>query len=310
MGSGQKKASISQWRRLLWHINRSPLAPALKTLQRIRHARALAVRKRLAVSLPAEARLDALAEDLRRDGYVQLDEIVDAARLADLDVAGRAKQQRVDEAARHQVSGHKDFWTRLLDEDMRDGALPTDNPFVRFALQPAVIGVLARAFGELPQLDSVLLTLSRPTGNDLAYSQLWHRDHDDVHTVKLFVYLSDVRDASDGPFTFLPGPVSDRFGFALHSHRADAAILERAREDEFKVMIAPRLTTFMVETSRCLHMGSRMHPGHERLLYTATFIAAARLFPEPPSRFRLCGDEDEITRCVLAPVNPPKVVVV
>ncbi|NTV12180.1 MAG: hypothetical protein HGA47_15640, partial [Zoogloea sp.] len=174
---------------------------------------------------------------------------------------------------------------------------------VRFALQPAVIGVLARALGELPQLDDVLLTLSRATGKAHSYSQLWHRDHDDVRTIKLFVYLSEVADPSDGPFTFLPGPVSDRFGFALRSHREDAAIFRRAGADELKAMVAPRLSVFMVETSRCLHMGSRMAPGHERLLYTASFISVPRAYPEPPPRFRLAGGEDAVVRCVLAPAG-------
>jgi len=44
-------------------------------------------------------------------------------------------------------------------------------------------------------------------------------------------------------------------------------------------MKAPRLTSFMVDTAKCLHMGSRMAPGHGRLLYTATFFAFPRMYP-------------------------------
>lgn len=155
-------------------------------------------------------------------------------------------------------------------------------------------------FGEVPLLDYVLLTLSHSNYQDLSYSQLWHRDHDDVRTIKLFVYLTDVQSESDGPFTFLPGPVSDRFGFSLRSHRRDDEILPKVRAGEVRTVIAPRLTTFMVETSRCLHMGSRTAPGHSRLLYTATYITVPRLFPEPPPRFRLSGLETELERCVLS----------
>jgi hypothetical protein len=198
----------------------------------------------------------------------------------------------------------KAFWTRLLDEDMRDGTLPTDNAFVHFALQPAVIAVLARTLGELPQLDYVLLALSRTEETKLAHSQLWHRDHDDVRTIKMFVYLTDVASAADGPFTFIAGPISDRFGFSLRSHRGDADILDKLEPDAAKAVVAPRLTTFLVETSRCLHMGSRTAPGHSRLLYTASYITIPRLYPEPPPRFRLVGGETEITRAVLSPHVP------
>src|SRR5262249_25595044 len=172
--------------------------------------------------------------------------------------------------------------------------------FVRFALQPAIVAILARRLGELPRLDSVQLTLSQTASPQLSYSQLWHRDYDDVRTIKLFSYLTDVNDTGDGPCTFLPGPVSDRFGFSLRSHREDREVLQRLNGEKPTAVIAPRLTSFLVETSRCLHMGSRTAPGHSRLLYTATYITVPRLYPEPPMRFLLRGDESEVTRAVLS----------
>src|ERR1700704_6560114 len=75
--------------------------------------------------------------------------------------------------------------------------------------------------------------------------------------VKMFVYLTDVESEADGPFTFLPGQVSDRFGFSLRSHRGDSEVVGKLSPNEPRAVIAPRLTAFMVETSRCLHMGSR-----------------------------------------------------
>lgn len=275
----------------------------MKGVLRRKYAQAVRQRRHLATQLATPAKVDELAAKLEADGYVILNDIVDPQALDALYQAGTAKLARADQAARQQILSHKDFWTRLLDEDMENGTLPTDNPFVRYALQPAFLGVLARALGELPQLDYVLLTLSKSTGNALAYSQLWHRDHDDVRTIKLFAYLTDVADEADGPFTFIPGPASDRFGFSLRSHREDDAILKRVQPSEIKSMIAPKLTTFMVETSRCLHMGSRLAPGHSRLLYTATFITVPRLYPEPPSRFRFSGRETPLEQCVLTPAG-------
>lgn len=258
-------------------------------------------RRRLARSFPVDSQINAAAGLLATNGYVILNHVVDQAALQALSRAGEAKMTRCAAAASKQTTKHKTFWTRLLDEDMEHGMLSTDNPFVRFALQPAVLGVLSRRLGELPQLDYVLLTLSQGDNRELAYSQLWHRDHDDVRTIKLFVYLTDVDSEADGPFTFLPASVSDRFGFSLRSHRQDSEILPLVQLEEIVSMIAPRLTTFMVETSRCLHMGSRTAPGRRRLLYTATFITVPRLYPEPAPRFRLTGHENEVVMSVLKP---------
>ena len=302
-GTAPVRSKTSQWRRLLWHINRTPLARGIKVALRARHSGAIRERKRLLNELQADPQSRELGRSLAQYGHARIDSIIDPALLDALSEAGQFKLDRADTAQLAQQLGHKLFWTRLLDQDKHHGRLPADNPFVRFALQPNLLAMVGHALGELPQLDDVLLTLSRPSDEPFAYSQLWHRDHDDVRTIKVFVYLTDVPDINNGPFTFLPGPVSDRFGFSLKSHRSDEVILGRARSEEMISVTAPRLTTFAVETSRCLHMGSRVATGHSRLLYTASYISVPRLFPEPPMRFEMTGAEDASTRCVLTPAQ-------
>lgn len=242
-----------------------------------------------------------LAQQINREGYAIVTEAIDPVALARLDTATVDLYERAKSRVVKQDLNHKDFWTRLLDEEMHNGMLSTDNPFAAFALQPAVLSILSRAYGELPHLDYVLLTLSRDNGKELAFSQLWHRDHDDTKVIKLFVYLTEVASLDDGPLTFIPGPASDRFGFSLRSQTPDDVVNSRVAPAEIQSMIRPRLSVFMVETTRCLHMGSRLSPGHERLLYTATFISVPRLFPEPSPRFILTGQESEVVRCVLSP---------
>jgi hypothetical protein len=294
--------AISTWRRLLWHAYRTPFARAVKIVGRAGASANIRRRRALAQALPATDLEQTYAAALNRDGYAVVTAAIDAAAAQALSVAAEAKLSRAHGTAVRQESTHKDFWTRLLDEDMEAGALPADNAFVAFALQQPVLSILARAYGELPQLDSVLLTLSQPTSKALSYSQLWHRDYDDTRVIKLFVYLTDVGSQDDGPFTFIAGPDSDRFGFWLHSHRPDEAVTTKlADPSRVRSMVAPRLSAFMVETTRCLHMGSRLAAGHERLLYTATFISVPRIFPEPPPRFRLTGSESDVVRCILSP---------
>lgn len=291
----------AQWGRLLWHLNRSPLRRIVKAGLRLVHRSEVEYRRRLAADVPCDSRLARHAEDLSANGYAKIDDVVDRALLEELAGASDLKLAKVGKVTLEQRLTHKSFWTRLLDEDMRDGALPAQSPFVRFALQAPVVSILCRALGEVPRLDYVLLTLSGESSDSYSYSQLWHRDYDDVRTIKLFVYFTNVEDARDGPFTFIPGPVSDRLGFSLRSHRPDSALFAEVDPKEAVAIIAPRLSVFIVETSRCLHMGSRVMPGHQRLLYTATFLTAPRMYPEPPPCFILTGGEDAVSRCLMLP---------
>ena len=294
---------ISYWHKTVWRLARTPAIHLIKTAYRWGDRGQIEKRRRLAANIASDEKIAALSEDFRQQGYCRLDAVVDSKLLQAVGQAGQQKLQRAGGVVHPQDVQHKDFWMRLLDEDKVDGTLPTDNPFVAFALQPAVVTVLARIYGELPLLDDVLLTLSRPTGKALALSQLWHRDYDDTRTIKIFIYLTDVVSTEDGPFTFVDGPLSDRLGSSLRSRRDDNEISCRVPAEAVREMLAPRLSVFMVDTGRCLHMGSRVSLGPARLLYTASYISVPRIYPEPPSRFRLVGNESEAVRWLLAPAG-------
>jgi hypothetical protein len=266
--------------RAMWHVNRSPLRYAVKSGVSALHLTEKRERRRQAELLVVTAAERAKAEDLNRDGYAVVTELMDAAIQQQFAEAGRVRLNDVDALGTKQTSNWKKFWVRLLDAEMKDGKLGADNIFVQYALQPSVINIIATALGEIPWLDYVLLSYSRYAGDDLASSQLWHRDHDDIRVIKLFSYLTDVEEDGDGPFTFLPKQSTDKFGFPLiGSHFPDDRVFDKVPRSDIKVMKAPRLSSFMVDTAKCLHMGSRMAPGHGRLLYTATFFAFPRIHP-------------------------------
>jgi hypothetical protein len=286
-------------RRILWHVNRTPLAHLVKLAVSAAHAPSLAERRRIAKNFGVSAVAQEKAEQLRRDGYVMLTDFLDEGLLAAFDSACGEKLAHIDTIAAHQESANKQFWLRLLDSETVSGAFHADNIFVRFATQPKFIELLCAYMKRTPQLMDVLLTYSRPSDAKLSYSQLWHRDHDDVQTIKIFVYLTDVPGVEQGPFTFLPGPPSDKFGFQLKSHMDDEYFHCRASRNEVIELRAPRLTVFACETSRCYHMGSRVQPGASRLMYTATFIKPPSLFPRKQPRFRTNRPLGEIDRSVL-----------
>jgi len=271
--------------RALWHVNRSPLRWAVKSGVSTWNLKEKLERKRQAQLLDVTTAERARAEDLNRDGYVVVTELMDPSIQQQFADAGLMKLNNVGDSEAKQSSTWRKFWVRLLDAEIRDGRLSSDNIFVRYALQTSVIDVIATALGKIPWLDYVLLSYSRYAGDDLSSSQLWHRDHDDVRVIKLFSYLTDFEEDGDGPFTFLPRQATDKFGYpVLASHFPDGQIFEKVPRRDVKVMKAPRLTSFMVDTGTCLHMGSRMAPGQGRLLYTATFFAFPRMYPGGKNR--------------------------
>jgi hypothetical protein len=287
--------------RALWHVNRSPLRYAVKTGVSAWNLNEKLERRRQAQLLDVTAAERAKAEDLNRNGYVVVTELMDPTIQQLFAEAGVLRLKDIDAAETKQASTWKKFWVRLLDAEMQDGRLSADNIFVRYALQPAVINVVATALGEIPWLDYVLLSYSRYAGDDLSSSQLWHRDHDDVRVIKLFSYLTDVEEDGDGPFTFLPRQATEKFGYPLlGSHFPDGQIFEKVPRADVKVMKAPRLTSFMVDTAKCLHMGSRMAPGHGRLLYTATFFAFPRMYPGGKQRpFSPASDTTSLQKLIM-----------
>ena len=275
----------------------------MKAAQTFKHRDELARRARIAGDLKVDEQVVSLAEELNEQGFARLDAIVDRGYLQGMADAALAKLALGDRTFAKAPTGTsaKAFWSRLLDDELVEGRLPAESPHARFALQPRVLAFLTQAMGGLPQLDYVLLTLSLPSNTPLAQSQLWHRDHDDTRTIKVFAYLTDVTSDDDGPFTFVPGPMSDKIGFTLHSHLPDDEAFRRIPRSAAQSMIAPALSVFAVETSRCLHMGSRVAPDHRRLLYTATYTTFPKLDGTPPQGFVLNGSENSVERAVLAP---------
>jgi hypothetical protein len=294
------KPKISQFRRLLWHVNRTDLGWVTKTALTGLQLGARARRVEILKELPTAPAWSEASRKLAEDGHVDVTSIVDRSLAETVAAVSDDKVTRLNELKDKQQLGHKSFWVSLLDEDLVNGAFATDHPFVRYALQPAVLRILGDFMHDLPQLSDVLLTLSQPTENKpLTYSQLWHLDHDDKRVCKLFIYLTDVRDTKDGPLTFIPVQSSKPFRNTIKSHMSDEKVFSKVDRSTVKEIVAPRLSSFIVNTARCLHMGSRIQSDRMRLLYTATYIQPPRMYPEPPARFRITGPVTEIERAVM-----------
>ncbi len=136
---------------------------------------------------------------------------------------------------------------------------------IAFAHSAPVVEAITGYLGSLPYLNAIGLYHS-PANDTTRSSQLFHRDADDFTQIKCFVYVHDVGTAN-GPFTLVPADSSAAIGRRL-GHSFKAPRLEDAQIGDAPVveMAGPAGTGFFVDTSRCLHFGSRARGG-DRLAF-------------------------------------------
>jgi len=137
-----------------------------------------------------------LASLLGPDGATALLEAADRARAehADRVAEARARLAAPDDGTQ------KPFVVEVL------GGAPPDpaSPLGRFALDPAVLGIVHAYYGMHVRLRYQDVWHTFVTDRAPVQSQLWHRDPEDRQILKVFVALDDV-DAGAGPFHYAPG---------------------------------------------------------------------------------------------------------
>ena len=272
--------------RLLWFMMRTPYLHIVKGLKRLRHAGAVRRRRRQFGPVQLDAVQAAAVQSLRQYGYADARDLVDPALLRAAYETAQHKTHNLKLTETTRLNPGKDFWERLLDEDEdAEGRQPSGSPFVQLAIDERVLDVVAEYLGDAPLLDYVYLLHSTHRPGPLKVSQLWHMDHDDTSVLKLFTYFTDCETPEDGPFTFLPADLSAKVPFSLHSHRADDDMGLPDIHAHARAMKAPKLAAFLLDTSRCYHMGSRVAKGHERVLYMGTFTTFPKFLGRPTSHF-------------------------
>jgi len=167
------------------------------------------------------------------------------------------------------------FLRYLLD----DGDLRENPELVDFALNDAMLGSATRYLRMVPHLTRVdlMYSLPRAAGNNIE-SQLFHLDHEGLSQVKHFVHLFEVGER-EGPFTFIPADATSRIVRevrALRRSRRSGSDIELRRYSDEEIaavggtsdivtVTGPVGAGVAVDTSRCLHLGSRVDPGSFRL---------------------------------------------
>jgi hypothetical protein len=151
------------------------------------------------------------------------------------------------------------------------------NPqLVDFALSDGLLSLVTNYLGTVPHLNRVDLLYSVAHGGEEAISsQVYHLDPEGRRQAKLFLNLRDVG-PDEGPFTFIPASETSRIVAAVKRRRDPEADLQMARYLDSELAevngFAQAISVMggagsgvLVDTSRCLHFGSRVKPGTYRL---------------------------------------------
>jgi hypothetical protein len=150
----------------------------------------------------------------------------------------------------------------------------------RFALHQRVLEIANAYLGMYARLRYLNVWHTFASAGTARQSQLWHRDREDRYILKVFVYLSDVNEAS-GPFTYAPGthgkgsirkvPASFLEGGVPRTR--DEQMAEVVPADRWIKCLGPQGTIVFADT-RGFHKGG-LALKNDRIMYTCMFTSPA-----------------------------------
>jgi len=152
-------------------------------------------------------------DELGREGYATLpfSELIGNASVWDeLEADGESFRAETEAALTREGSGGesglrrrpgKEFVVRKYAYGAR---LELDDPWLRLGTNPRLLDLANAYLGLWSKLEYVDLWYTPPAGEEeRRSSQRWHRDFNDRHLLKAFIYLVDV-DEEAGPFEYVP----------------------------------------------------------------------------------------------------------
>jgi len=159
----------------------------------------------------------------------------------------------------------KPFFSNLLTQD----DLAAQPGILEFAISPAVTQIVTDYLGAVPRMHCLGIFVSPPT-DTLISSQCFHLDEHDFNQVKIFVNLHDVTE-NEGPFTFLPAPETEAVCRAVgkgwgSGRLTDEEVLGHTAPEKVVRLTGAAGEGAFVDSSRCLHYGSRTHRGRRAVL--------------------------------------------
>jgi len=235
-------------------------------------------RRQLTQNIALSPEQQRIAAELKQQGFARVDSLYQDSDFTGLQAYLSEKTKDIEAKKSQQLMNHKDFWVRLSDSEFSQG-MSSDHPLVALSLKEDILKVVSAYLGQAPFLEYLLLTYSLPSTQPLKSSQLWHQDHDNDRMLKLFFYLSDVQTVEDGPFTLLPKEARNRIQNSFFPrHLPDEEVNSQYPLSQAVQIKGRKFSAFLVDTSVCYHMGSRVSAGHSRLMSTTLFVTLPKAY--------------------------------
>ena len=249
----RKAATFHEMLRHRFAVPRWLVNPTIRALKLLFNPSDSAKRTRLAAQVGTGDDVDRM---LAADGYV----LFGRETFPELQCALERNREKLlalvraaDECAMNE-SANKTMLTSVI----RNDGFYDFPDIMAFAVSRPILDLATRYFGRVPMLTSMSLWWS-PPNDTLQQSQLYHCDGEDARQLKFFFNITEVTEAH-GPFTLLPGGVSDRIraakGIVARKVR-DEEIDEFGATDQKLVLTGAAGEGACVDTCRCLHYGSR-----------------------------------------------------
>jgi hypothetical protein len=155
-----------------------------------------------------------------------------------------------------------------------------ENPWFRIGVSEPMLGIVNSYRGQYTRLHYVdnWFTVPYPHAEQRIASQLWHRDPEEDHVVKVFLYLSEV-DEDAGPFEYMKGsPAGGRYGdlypWGCGVKRPPEEDIEQAVDPQDHVVVTGAAGTMFFCDTGGFHRGgfARAHP---RVLAMWSYVSPA-----------------------------------
>jgi hypothetical protein len=227
-----------------------------------------------------------VTNDLRRDGIAMVpagqllgqnslyDALLRSADRLESDWAPRLAELRASYQAGSAGGIQKPYSIVLLPKHPPSPA----DLYTQFALQSRVLDVVNAYFGMYSVLTECNVWHNFVAAGAPSQSQLWHRDPEDRHIMKVFLYLSDV-DEGAGPFVYARGSHRRPERVAPHSHldgetprSEDAEMAALVPPDRWLTAFGARGTIVFADT-RGYHKGGWSR-SVERVVYVCEFLSS------------------------------------
>jgi len=189
----------------------------------------------------------------------------------------------------------KDFLVRKYDVG---GVLGLDNPWLAACTSRKLLDIANEYLQLWSKLEYIDLWYSLPVGEsaERKASQIWHRDFDDSHLLKVFLYLSDV-DERSGPFEYVPGSHPGGQLAGVHpcapmgvGRISDKELAKYVEVGDIRTFTAPKGTLIFCNTSG-LHRGG-FAEANPRVLAAVTYCSPASLHSLTERNYTLAPGTD------------------